>query len=100
MAGWRACRGRCSARSGAGWALLRRLAGAARAAARNLGCAFRSWTKRARAKLLRAQFRAALGIGLFEFARAWWGSVAPMRRRAPWSRGSSTCRPRAPAAAA
>jgi KDO2-lipid IV(A) lauroyltransferase len=29
--------------------------------------------------LLRQHF-AALGIGLFEFARAWWGSVAPMRR--------------------
>ena len=29
--------------------------------------------------LLRAHF-AALGIGVFEFARAWWGSVQPMRQ--------------------
>lgn len=34
-----------------------------------------------RAALARENFR-ALGIGLFEFARAWWGSIAPMRRDA------------------
>ncbi len=33
----------------------------------------------ARNRLLRDSFR-DLGIGLFEFARAWWGSVEPMRR--------------------
>ena len=33
----------------------------------------------AREALLRAHFT-ALGTGLFEFARAWWGSVDPMRR--------------------
>ena len=32
-----------------------------------------------RDQLLRESFR-DLGIGLFEFARAWWGSAAPMRR--------------------
>ena len=34
-----------------------------------------------REALLRANFR-DLGIGLFEFARAWWGDVAPMRASA------------------
>ena len=33
----------------------------------------------ARTRLLRESFR-DFGIGLFEFARAWWGEVAPMRR--------------------
>ena len=33
----------------------------------------------ARDRLLRESFR-DFGIGLFEFARAWWGGVAPMRR--------------------
>jgi KDO2-lipid IV(A) lauroyltransferase len=33
----------------------------------------------ARQRLLREHF-AALGIGVFEFARAWWGGIAPMRR--------------------
>ena len=32
-----------------------------------------------REALLRENF-AALGIGVFEFARAWWGSIAPLRR--------------------
>ena len=34
-----------------------------------------------REALLRANFR-DVGIGLFEFARAWWGEVAPMRASA------------------
>src|SRR5690606_3940628 len=34
---------------------------------------------KARQRLLRRHF-ASLGIGLFEFARAWWGSVEPLRR--------------------
>ncbi|MEO5962805.1 MAG: LpxL/LpxP family Kdo(2)-lipid IV(A) lauroyl/palmitoleoyl acyltransferase [Thermomonas sp.] len=34
-----------------------------------------------REALLRANFR-DVGIGLFEFARAWWGSAAPMQRTA------------------
>jgi hypothetical protein len=33
-----------------------------------------------RARLCCANTFAALGIGLFEFAAAWWGSVDPMRR--------------------
>jgi KDO2-lipid IV(A) lauroyltransferase len=51
-----------------------------RIAARNLALCFPALDDAARASLLRQHF-AALGIGLFEFARAWWGSVAPLRRR-------------------
>jgi KDO2-lipid IV(A) lauroyltransferase len=50
-----------------------------RIAARNLALCFPALDAAARASLLRQHF-AALGIGLFEFARAWWGSVAPLRR--------------------
>jgi Kdo2-lipid IVA lauroyltransferase/acyltransferase len=48
-------------------------------AARNLALCFPDADAPAQAALLREHF-AALGIGLFEFARAWWGSVAPMRK--------------------
>ncbi len=48
-------------------------------AARNLDLCFPALDAAARAALLRAHF-AALGIGVFEFARAWWGSVEPLRR--------------------
>lgn len=48
-------------------------------AARNLELCFPDLDAAAREALLRAHF-AAIGIGLFEFARAWWGSVAPLRR--------------------
>jgi KDO2-lipid IV(A) lauroyltransferase len=50
-----------------------------RITARNLALCFPALDDVARASLLRQHF-AALGIGLFEFARAWWGSVAPLRR--------------------
>ncbi|UHQ20805.1 LpxL/LpxP family Kdo(2)-lipid IV(A) lauroyl/palmitoleoyl acyltransferase [Lysobacter sp. KIS68-7] len=61
-------------------ALLRAaLAGRRRIAQRNLELCFPELDAAARSDLLRAHF-AALGIGLFEFARAWWGSIAPMRR--------------------
>jgi KDO2-lipid IV(A) lauroyltransferase len=50
-----------------------------RIAQRNLAVCFPELDEAERARLLRAS-HAALGIGLFEFARAWWGSVAPMRR--------------------
>lgn len=61
-------------------ALLRRAMGDRRhVAARNLALCFPGLDAPAREALLRAHF-AALGIGLFEFARAWWGSVEPMRR--------------------
>jgi KDO2-lipid IV(A) lauroyltransferase len=48
-------------------------------AARNLALCFPALDERAREACLRAHF-AALGTGVFEFARAWWGSVAPLRR--------------------
>ncbi|MFN3842742.1 MAG: LpxL/LpxP family Kdo(2)-lipid IV(A) lauroyl/palmitoleoyl acyltransferase [Rehaibacterium terrae] len=61
-------------------ALLHAVAGTRRrAAARNLEVCFPELDAQARARLLREHF-AALGVGLFEFARAWWGSVTPMRR--------------------
>jgi KDO2-lipid IV(A) lauroyltransferase len=49
-----------------------------RVAARNLALCFPELDAAAQDTLLRESF-AELGIGLFEFARAWWGSVAPMR---------------------
>ncbi|WP_345294310.1 LpxL/LpxP family Kdo(2)-lipid IV(A) lauroyl/palmitoleoyl acyltransferase [Luteimonas vadosa] len=61
-------------------ALLRTtLAGRRRIAERNLSLCFPELTADARARLLREHF-AAIGIGVFEFARAWWGSVDPLRR--------------------
>ena len=50
-----------------------------RAARRNLELAFPAMPADARETLLDRSFR-DLGIGLFEFARAWWGSIAPLRR--------------------
>lgn len=47
-------------------------------AARNLALCFPALDDAARAALLRDHF-AAIGTGVFEFARAWWGSVAPLR---------------------
>src|SRR3546814_13413963 len=43
-------------------------------AARNLELCFPESDAASHQRLLRANF-AALGIGLFEFARAWWGSL-------------------------
>src|SRR5690606_2061334 len=48
-------------------------------AARNLALCFPELDDAARGALLREHFT-SLGIGLFEFARAWWGSVDPMRK--------------------
>ncbi|MBJ7575916.1 LpxL/LpxP family Kdo(2)-lipid IV(A) lauroyl/palmitoleoyl acyltransferase [Luteimonas sp. MC1828] len=48
-------------------------------AARNIALCFPELDAAARDALLRHHF-AAIGIGVFEFARAWWGSVAPLRR--------------------
>lgn len=50
-----------------------------RIAERNIALCFPELDQDARDSLLRRHF-AALGIGVFEFARAWWGSVAPLRR--------------------
>jgi KDO2-lipid IV(A) lauroyltransferase len=48
-------------------------------ARRNLELCFPQLDAAAREALLCEHF-AAIGIGVFEFARAWWGSVAPLRR--------------------
>lgn len=57
-----------------------RLAGARRRAATiNLALCFPEKSPAQRDVLLRENFR-DFGIGLFEFARAWWGSAEPMRR--------------------
>ncbi|HEY4556129.1 MAG TPA: LpxL/LpxP family Kdo(2)-lipid IV(A) lauroyl/palmitoleoyl acyltransferase [Lysobacter sp.] len=56
------------------------LASSRRHAARvNLRLCLPELDEGARTRLLRESFR-DFGIGLFEFARAWWGDVAPMRR--------------------
>ncbi|MDH5824719.1 LpxL/LpxP family Kdo(2)-lipid IV(A) lauroyl/palmitoleoyl acyltransferase [Luteimonas sp. RD2P54] len=64
---------------GLGAALRVLLASRRRVAERNLALCFPELDGAAREALLRAHF-GALGIGVFEFARAWWGSVAPLRR--------------------
>lgn len=46
---------------------------------RNLALCFPQSSPAERDQLLRRHFR-ALGIGVFEFARAWWGSLAPLHR--------------------
>ena len=61
-----------------GWVLRNTLRSRADVAARNLGLCLPEMTPLERDALLREHF-AALGIGIFEFARAWWGSIAPMR---------------------
>jgi KDO2-lipid IV(A) lauroyltransferase len=45
----------------------------------NLALCYPELDEAARKRLLREHFD-ALGVGLFEFARAWWGSIAPLRR--------------------
>ena len=50
-----------------------------RVAARNIALCFPELDAAQQARLVYRSF-AELGIGLFEFARAWWGSVEPMRR--------------------
>lgn len=51
------------------------------AARTNLALCLPELDDAAREALLQANFR-DVGIGLFEFARAWWGDVAPMRATA------------------
>jgi KDO2-lipid IV(A) lauroyltransferase len=50
-----------------------------RTAAANLAWCFPELDAAARDALLRAHF-ASLGIGVFEFVRAWWGRLAPLDR--------------------
>jgi len=61
-----------------GAVLMRGLRTRRKIAARNLELCFPELDAAARARLLRAHF-SALGTAMFEFARAWWGSVAPLR---------------------
>ena len=64
-----------------GWTALR-LSRSRREAARiNLSLCLPELDSTQREALLRANFR-DVGIGLFEFARAWWGSATPMRSTA------------------
>jgi KDO2-lipid IV(A) lauroyltransferase len=63
---------------GLGWLLRRGLRARVDVAARNLALCFPELDGPARERLLDAHF-AAIGIGVFEFARAWWGSIAPLR---------------------
>ncbi|QNN48139.1 LpxL/LpxP family Kdo(2)-lipid IV(A) lauroyl/palmitoleoyl acyltransferase [Thermomonas brevis] len=67
--------------AGVGWLALRLLPDRREAARTNLALCLPQLDEAAREALLRANFR-DLGIGLFEFARAWWGDAAPMRATA------------------
>lgn len=64
--------------AGVGWLALRLMPGRRRAARTNLALCLPELSKQQREALLRENFR-DVGIGLFEFARAWWGDAQPMR---------------------
>lgn len=61
-----------------GWLALRLSRRRREAARTNLALCLPELTDVERAALLRGNFR-DVGIGLFEFARAWWGDAQPMR---------------------
>ena len=62
-----------------GRVLLHVLRGRRRIAATNLALCFPELPEADRAALLRRNFE-SLGLGLFEFLRAWWGRLAPVDR--------------------
>jgi KDO2-lipid IV(A) lauroyltransferase len=64
-----------------GWLALRLSRSRREATRTNLALCLPELGHAQREALLRANFR-DVGIGLFEFARAWWGSATPMRRTA------------------
>ena len=64
-----------------GWLAMHLVRTRREAARVNLALCFPAMDPAAREALLRASFR-DFGIGLFEFARAWFGEVGPMRRTA------------------
>ncbi|RRN59008.1 LpxL/LpxP family Kdo(2)-lipid IV(A) lauroyl/palmitoleoyl acyltransferase [Pseudoxanthomonas sp. SGNA-20] len=64
---------------GVGWLAWHLARERRRAAEVNLALCFPQQTPQWRARLARDSFD-ALGVGLFEFARAWWGSLAPIER--------------------
>ncbi len=81
---------------GVGWLALHLARMRRRAAeANNIALCFPGESPEWRARLLRDSFD-ALGIGLFEFARAWWGEIAPVRRglRFEGWNTSTHCRPK------
>lgn len=63
---------------GLGGVLYRTLRSRRQVAERNIALCFPDLDAARQHALVRRSF-GELGIGLFEFARAWWGSVAPMR---------------------
>ena len=67
--------------AGVGWLALRVLRDRREAARTNLALCMPALGDGEREQLLRENFR-DVGIGLFEFARAWWGSAEPMRQTA------------------
>ena len=67
--------------AGVGWLALRLLPDRREAARANLALCMPELDNAQRDALLQANFR-DVGIGLFEFARAWWGDATPMRRSA------------------
>ena len=67
--------------AGVGWLALRLLPDRREAARANLALCMPHLDDTQRDALLRENFR-DVGIGLFEFARAWWGDATPMRRSA------------------
>ncbi len=64
---------------GVGWLARWLIVNRRRAARINIALCFPELDEASREQLLRDHFR-DVGIGLFEFARAWWGSAEPMRR--------------------
>ena len=60
-----------------GWLMRELMFVRRRVAARNLALCFPELDSCQREQLLRAHFR-SLGIGVFEFLRAWWGRLTPM----------------------
>ena len=61
-----------------GWLALRLSRSRREAARSNLALCLPELSEAQRETLLRENFR-DVGIGLFEFARAWWGDAEPMR---------------------
>ena len=64
---------------GVGWLAMHLGRTRRRAAEVNLALCFPEQSPQWRARMLRESFD-ALGIGLFEFARAWWGTLEPAQR--------------------
>ena len=64
---------------GVGWLALHLAGTRRRAAQANIELCFPEQSPQWRARLLRDSFD-ALGVGLFEFARAWWGGLGPAPR--------------------